>query len=299
VALLIVYRAGGDAFYSDVAERLYSGTRDVVKDVRLVTTDALPRVPADILRGTTVALVNPRACAGSPGVLAATGASMRKIAVLAEPAESEGYGAALALPLTFDALIDLGFVPQAAGHSRSDVPYHFVFNGATARETIALAEQSVEPRRIPWAVIGDYTLDEAVLTSELIRTVDPGGLVLLPPTRTGREDGGLVRVGVLRELLSSARYYVWCSRGPRRYYEHMRFVGALTAGAVPCRVELTARGEGVDVPWAFPSVDALCASLVEAERASMYRAARDYFLSKSSLARNLRTAYESIAPELV
>jgi hypothetical protein len=96
-------------------------------------------------------------------------------------------------------------------------------------------------------------------------------------------------------VLSKSSYYVWSSAHDLAYYESFRFIVAVRSGAVPCKIAHDGISQGLsDIPGVFPSVAALCLAVQEEGASSLYRLARDFYLSKGSLATHLEEALKRV-----
>jgi hypothetical protein len=67
------------------------------------------------------------------------------------------------------------------------------------------------------------------------------------------------------------------------------------SGAVPCKIAHDGISQGLsDIPGVFPSVAALCLAVQEEGASSLYRLARDFYLSKGSHATHLEEALKRV-----
>jgi hypothetical protein len=217
----------------------------------------------------------------------------KKIVALAEAVESRQYRQQLQSPVTVDAVLDVGFVPQEDKHPFPKVPYHYVFNGLTKEEGQAISNRSLSQGRcIPWAVVGHEAPNYVNLIAELIdyKRYPEGFCFLRHPSQQGSKGEGLLSYSGLATVLSKTKYYVWSSNDSFAYYESLRFIQALLAGAVPCKIDGNSTWEKSDIPGIFPSVRAFWAKAQEEDHWSMYCSARDFYISKGPLAEHLQKA---------
>jgi hypothetical protein len=243
-----------------------------------------------------VAVVDPVGCAAASGkrsdFFAKLTAAGKRIAISAQAVEDSRYEQQFRLAVGFDAVFDVGFVSQEDRHPFPDVPYHFVFNGPTrAEEQIIAALPPSRERQIPWAVVGYQTPENLSLVAELIdNKLYSGGVVFLQslsPVKRGRS----LRRSELAAVLSKTRYYVWGSHYSSAYYESFRFVEALLAGSVPCKVDGRNSWEGYEIPNVFSSVQSFCEKAREEHTwSSMYSSARRFYTSRGRLAEHLEGA---------
>src|SRR5690242_3382076 len=142
--LLVVRPERGNAFYNELAERLFSALCEFHQSVRLVPAGDVPNDVAT----TSLILVNPMECALSGGDFVAAAARARtRVAALAECAETKWYRDQFRIDgLTLDAIHDVGFESQEDRHT-GGAPYHFVFNGMSAGDPLP---ESHARRPIPW-----------------------------------------------------------------------------------------------------------------------------------------------------
>jgi hypothetical protein len=242
-------------------------------------------------------VVDPVACAATASqrsqFFSKLALARKRIAVLAEAVESTRYRQQSRLPVNFDAIFDVGFVSQRDKHPLPDVPYHFVFNGPTKEEEQVVAELVPSRERcIPWTVVGHQTPNNLNLVAELMDyKLYQGGFCLLQHRRhRGRKGERLLSSSALAAVLSRTNYYVWPSDDPFAYYESFRFVQALLAGAVPCKIAGDQVCERSDIPGTFPSVRSFWARAQDEGHWPMYCAAREFYMSGGTLAKHLEKA---------
>lgn len=246
-------------------------------------------------------MAGPGECAAASGDRSRFYASLReagrRVAVLAE-ASGGGRQRESRPPdpgEDFDAVFDVGFVPQEEPRPLPRTPYGFVPDGPTEEErahTSSSPIPDVAERTIPWVAVGLQTPTNASLAAELVEALDPGGFVSMPdPTMSVREPRSLPDLRELSGLLGRTGYYVWGSDGP--HYESHCFVRAILNGAVPCRVGGGPEQTG-GIPGSFESVSALRVAVDERGFDSMYGAAREFYLSRGTLGEHLENALESV-----
>jgi hypothetical protein len=285
-------RRNSGALLEDVAQRLFVASEEISLEVALRASGEVGDMAAERLSGLTLMVVDPLACASAAGnrslFFRKLTAAHRRIMVSAGPVSSARYKRQLRLPVTFDAVFDVGFVEQSEAHPEPNVLYHFVFDGPTAREAEIIRARSPEKRRIPWVMIVSETPSHLELLTHLIDHADSRGIV-----RLHRPVGGSSSPAP-EELLSRTDYYVWGSDSSSAYYESTRFVEAILAGAVPCKIDSDLSQRGSNIPGIFPSVESFCAQFREEGPWSLYRLARDFYLSKGSLGEHLRGALRHV-----
>lgn len=292
--LLIVYSGAANVFYEGLARRLAEACKENSWEVSLRAASELNNVSADRLRDATLVVVNPSECSyrvgDAEGFFSRLSAARKRVMILAEAIENKWFEAQFRLPVRYDLLIDVGFTSQREKLSGFDVPYRFLFNGPTLREELMIQRAAPSERRhIPWAFVGHSREDRSKLAAELVERLDPSGFVFLPNPGTGMVRGtGKIGPSGLASVLSKTRYYIWRSHHEFMYYESFRFIEALLAGAVPCKIDNAHAWKELGIPWIFPSVQSLCGSVRSEGFASMQDSAREFYLSRGRLADHVK-----------
>lgn len=295
--VLIIHPGSDGESYRRLARRLFTALKEGSWEATLFSSRELCETATNRSDGAILAMVDPVGCAAASGdrseFFAKLTSASRRIAISAEAVEDARYSQQFRLPVGFDAIFDVGFVSQSDKHPISDVPYHFVFNGPTRREEQAMAESPPSwERHIPWAVVGHQSPEHLNLVAELIDyRVYPGGVVFLQPSSRMRKGGEPLSPAELAAVLSKTCYYLWSSQHSSAYYESLRFVEALLAGAVPCKIVSGHSWEESNVPGIFPSVQYFCEKArEEGAWSAMYCSAREFYMSKGTLAEHLEGA---------
>ncbi len=297
--LLIVYPGNGCAFYQELARRLFIACKEKLREVALFSSRELGNVATDQLSSATLVVLDPIECAATSSdrseFISKLALARKRIMVLTEAVEGTGDEPQVQLPVDFDAIFDIGFVPRRDKYPFAEAPYHFVFNGPTKEEERVIATLSPSKRYIPWAVVGPQDLDHCNLVAELTNyKLDTGGFCFLQPSFSqGKKGKGLLSSSGLTAVLSKTSYCVWSSDDSFAYYESFRFIQALIAGAVPCKVDGNHSWEESDIPGIFPSVRSFYARVQEEGYWSMYCSAREFCMSKGPLAEHLERALRS------
>jgi hypothetical protein len=94
----------------------------------------------------------------------------------------------------------------------------------------------------------------------------------------------------LSAILSKATYYLWAAERDGMYYESFRFIVALLAGTVPCKIDPALTAAGFDVPGVYASVSAFDTEVRDIGYSGMYRRARDFYVSRGRLGEHLSGA---------
>ncbi len=295
--VLIVHPGSDGESHRALAYRLFAALGEGSWEVTLFSSRELCETTTYPLSDALLAVVDPIGCAAASNdrleFFAKLAAASRRIAISTEAVEDARYGQQFRLPVDFDAVFDVGFVPQSDKHTVSDVPYYFVFNGPTKREEQVISESpSSQERHIPWTVVGHQNPEHLSLVAELIDyKLYPGGFVFLQSSSRMRKGGAPLSPSELAAVLSKTNYYLWCSRHSSAYYESLHFVEALLAGAVPCKIDGGCFREIYEIPGIFPSVQSFCERVrEEGAWPSMYRSAREFYLSRGRLAEYLEEA---------
>jgi hypothetical protein len=285
-------RGSSGTLLQDLPQRLFAASEEISLEAALNSSREVSAMAAERLSGQTLMVVDPLGCASTSGnrslFFRKLGAARCKIMVSVGPASSARYQRQLRLPVSFDAVFDVGFVEQREAHHAPNVPYNFVFDGPTARESEIISARFPEKRRIPWVMVVSETPSHLELLTHLIEHADPRGLVRLHRTVEGFGSS------TPAELLSRTNYYVWGSDSSSAYYESSRFVEAVLAGAAPCKINSDLPQREPNIPGVFPSMESFCAWLREEGPWPLYRLARDFYLSKGSLGEHLRGALRRV-----
>ncbi len=282
-SLVIVYPARGNAFYAELASRLYTAARALDdKEVHLLSSDA-PAYHRLRFREFTAAIVNPNECLLSGHrALSWLHECDARLAIIAESVDTQWYRNNFNLGFTYAAVVDVGFVSQEIGHAVPAVPYRFLFNAPTDEERQVIASRRPGPRAIRWTVVGHYTEDRLQLVAKLIEQGGSNGVVFLPTLRPIRRDNALLSPAAVRSVLARTAYYVWCAHHAHPYYESFRFLDCALTGAAPCKLDASAARQWA-VPGVHVSVDTLCEQLRQEDSWPAYEAARRFCLSRGSL----------------
>src|SRR5215212_7321578 len=282
----------------ELAQRLSTGLKDASHSVAVYSSAEWRDLASEDLSRTTLFVVSPGSCVETsgdePAFLSTLASTQKRILASAGPVEGPWYMARLSKGICFDAVFDIGFVSQRDKHSDvSDLPYHFVFNGLT-REEEPFATKSAHPeeRTIPWVLLGSKNDRHRDLLVELYENkVDPRGLCfLLAPLRSNTATQPVFSSSGLSAVLSKARYYLWGSDRGVSYYESFRFVRALLAGAVPCKIDPDYPRKALDIPGIYPSVSSFQTEVQYEGYRALYRRASNFYASKGGLAEHLSKA---------
>lgn len=302
--LVIIRPQSGNIFYDMLGRRLERACREVSLSATGYSAAEVCVMEEGRLTDKTVAMVQPAQCyfrMREKHRLSQRIAEARsRIAVVAESVETEYFENQFKVPLSFDVLLDVGFVSQEDKVrllEGFEVPYRFLQHGPTLEDKQRLEQTRVSGREIPWATVGHNRPERSRLTRDLMRSLDPGGFAFLPPEGLLVGEGnGMIGPEALDALLQKTRYYVWESLHEHAYYESFRFREAILAGAVPCKIDATAalRTWGASaIPGVFPSVEALAETVREQGFEAMREAATNFYLSRGLLSEHLREALRS------
>jgi hypothetical protein len=302
--LTIVFPPSGNFSYRDLARRIAVACEEIAQPVELCAAHKVNLLAEESLKDRVYVLVMPSECLGSidnTGTFLSRVASAKKrILLIGEPVEDEACEAQLDLPIAYDALVDVGFVSQEAKAADLPVPYHFLFNGPTRSERQTLqGVASDEKRGIPWTLVGTMVPKRVSLVAELVERVDPGGFVFMPKSRMPRRktllatDHWRISPFELSKVLRRTRYYVWCSRHEFKHFESFRFVDALLAGAVPCKIDEKGSWKDTRIPGVFPSVEGFKDCIDDEGFDRMSADAREFYLNCGLLSDSLEKVLRS------
>ena len=291
--VLVVYPDKGNFFYETLARRLSVAAISILSDqdqIRLEPASALGDLDEDWLATSTALVVNPAECAlsGADG-LKSLAVARQRIAVLADHVRTNWSAKQFDAGLEIDAIIDVGFVRQEHDHP-SGVPYIFLYNAPLHDEADQIKRQVPGERPLTWALVGHATSERAELADALMEDLGPSGFVFLPSLRPVRAHGGLLSPAALDRLLSATSCYVWCSHHRWAYYESFRFLDAMLAGAVPCKIEARHFEALASVPNIYRSVEDLGEQLLDLGPELMFDAARQHYLAQGTLGEHLARA---------
>lgn len=289
--ITIVYPPAASIFYEDLARRLMAACEELQREAVLRSSADVTNMEEEQLCDATLLIVNPQESLHKVGdhdrYFSRLSAGRKRVMVLAEAVGFEYFEKQFELPLKYDMLIDVGFSSQKDKLGHRDIPYRFLFNGPDQEEKRRIAAMSPSQRRIPWAVIGHHRPSRARLVEDLIGVLGPDGVVFLPTGGAVREGRGTIGPSGLGSTLSHTRFYVWQSLHEFTYYESFRFREAVMAGAVPCKIDSEVVWKELGIPGIFRSVRELAETVRSEGFDSMWRSARDFYLSRGSLSDHL------------
>jgi hypothetical protein len=250
------------------------------------------------LTNTTLLVASPGQCVEASGdesvFLSKVACARKRILASVGPVHSPGYLARLRRGIHFDALFDLGFAAQKNSHFQvSDLPYHFVFNGLTrGEEPLAQEPANQAERTIPWVLVGPRSDRNRDLLGALFEhQINPAGFCLLHARlKNVTPPEPMLDGPQLSAILSKARYYLWGAERDGMYYESFRFIVALLAGTVPCKIDPALTAAGFEVPGVYASVSAFDTEVRDIGYSGMYRRARDFYVSRGRLGEHLSEA---------
>ncbi|MGF1472186.1 MAG: hypothetical protein ACFB50_10660 [Rubrobacteraceae bacterium] len=303
--LEIIFSEDGNIFYQELASRIATACEEISYPAKLRSAQEIERLAKEDLQERVAVLVMPSECLISVGnsreFLSAVASAKKRILLLAEAMEDKWWEAQFQLPVEYDAFVDVGFVSQEEKTASLSAPYHFLFDGPTEPQRRVLERGvSSEKRSIPWTLVGNMGEGRAELLMDLIEEVNPGGFVFLPKAHARRRQAILEKThwmlspSELSRVLKHTRYYVWCSRHSFKYYESFRFIEALLAGAVPCKIVGEDFWKETDVPCIFSSVEDFGKRIRSVGFDRMFQSSRDYYLSWGLLSEHLRKVLDDV-----
>lgn len=296
--ITIVYPFAGSDFHKQLARRLASACEEKSRTAKLLSSAEVRDMDDDRLAGETTLIVNPWECTYKIGppekFFSRLSAARKRITVLAEAVEIEWFKKQFRLPMQHDMMIDIGFASQESKLHDFDIPYRFLFNSPTRRDERTIMRADPSRRTIPWAYVGHYRETRMKLAAELVEKFDPSGFVFLTKGGAVMEGRGTIGPLGLSSVLSKTKYYVWNSHHEFEYYESLRFMEAIMAGAIPCKIDSRVNWKKLDAPGIFSSVQELADSARNEGFTSMWRSARDFYLSRGRLADHLEEVLKDV-----
>lgn len=297
--IIVVYAPSQNAFYANFARRLFLACRETGVRAKLVSSDSVHNLPLREIRGSSAVLVNPwdlvHSLTSEAPFYETVSNFRNRIMILAEAIETRWFSHQFRLPVSIDAFVDVGFIPQKGKmkeYGFSHVPYRFLFNGLLKRERDRVAaENPIENARrpIPWAFIGHKTLERVEFARWLAEEVDPKGAIFLSDQGRGiRPGSGAISPMGMDLILKKSRYYVWMAHHNFAYYESFRFREAVLNGAVPLKLDREFYSEHCTVPGVVYSREELADTMVEGSYEQAYEASRAYYLDRKGFEDELR-----------
>jgi hypothetical protein len=234
------------------------------------------------------ALVAAKAQNRSERLLEALDRIDRRVLVNFDSLHSHWFGRHLEdRPDYFSDVFDYGLYRQTVQPSVRGMTYHFV------PESLSRAEQAtIVPwhpgRPLPWTMLGHATRDRSALIEAILQCLPKNGFVFSPPLRPFTERSGLNRAAITR-VLRQTDFYIWGSHHLYPYHETQRALHAVTAGAIPAKID-PLHSHRVRLPWVYPSLEALLRDRDKHGLEQLYAKARGYIEGQGWLGDNLRDA---------
>lgn len=287
--LLVVYPPLGNRFYCQLAFRLSEAANALDIDTKLISASELGDCDPSFIRGTTAFVVNPVECALSgQKVLSPLKESRFRAAVVAECVETRWYRHQFDAGLKYDTVIDVGFVDQGADHPFPKLPYRFLFNAPLPHERDLIeAMKPKYPRSLTWAFVATHTAERVRFAQQMLSAFGPECFLFMPEVRPVRPGAGMLSPAALQRVLDKTTFYAWCSHHDYPYYESFRFLDAVLAGSIPCKIDKRAVPDSADLPHTYPSIEALAAAVEERPGEDLFEEHREYALAHGSLADRL------------
>ncbi|MGF3027797.1 hypothetical protein ACQVP2_34015 [Methylobacterium aquaticum] len=194
----------------------------------------------------------------------------------------------------FTDIVDIGVVPQAESRYVG-LRYIWIPEAMWVRPPGGSPLLWTADRPLPWAVIGHINSDRAALVDCLVRSLQPDGFVYLPSLRPFGDNSGLNETQIYA-VLARTNLYVWNSHHHHPYHEGLRAIQAVSAGAIPAKIDPLHADQFSDVPWVYPSVDALVRAQRQRGLPALFDDAHSYLSRFPSLGQSLATALNLGAP---
>lgn len=281
--LSIVYPTLGNLFYHQLATRLFEAASGLDVEARLLGSSVLGSVDPSWMKSVPAFVVSPNECLLSgEDVTRVLGDAPFRAAVLADSVGTQWYRNTFTLDIDFDLVVDVGYLDQDLIRPYRAVPYRLLCNAPLPREADSIRKAKPGSRPLTWALVGHVTTDRLQLAEQLLIRFGSEGFLFLPGLRPVRPSEGMLSPAALDRVLRSTNLYVWCSHHAFPYYESFRFLDAVTAGAVPCKIDIGSLDLG-QFPNVFDSVESLAAHLAEQTEEGLFEASRQFALSNGLL----------------
>ncbi len=290
--ITVIYPQAGHTVFRSLAYRLARAREEARRKTTVYPASAVGELNRSHLAGCTVLVVQPGQCTHG---LSDRGAFSRRlseagkrVAVIAESVGTVFFENQFKISVDFDAMIDVGFVSQADQLKSFAIPYHFLFNGPTHSDVLAMERATASGRPLCWALVGHARDQRVRLAYDLTQALSPKGVVFLPPRGIViQKSRGMIDVEGLHKLLLKTRFYVWESLHEFNYYESFRFREAVLAGTVPCKIDAWAGWESTGVPGIFSSANVLREAIEGSGYESLLGRAKSFYLSEGLLSEGL------------
>jgi hypothetical protein len=182
-------------------------------------------------------------------------------------------------------VIDLGIASQEADY-QGELPYHWLPETLDHPADDYASVRSGGARPLPWCVVGHAAKPRARLVHDLMRVCDPGGFAYVPPLQPFGGQAGLDQEG-LHRVLSASDLLVWNSYHDYPYHEGLRALHAVAAGAAPAKIDPKFHHRFADIPWVYPSVEAMARQRQILGVDAMWRQALGFFRDRPALGTSL------------
>lgn len=184
----------------------------------------------------------------------------------------------------FSDIIDIGLYRQTLEATIVDTPYHFVPESLARTDKEGMIDWS-PGRAVPWTMLGHATRDRSALIEAALRCLPKNGFVFSPPLRPFTDRSGLNRAAIAR-ILRQTDLYIWGSHHLYPYHETQRVLHAITAGAVPVKVD-PLHSHRMNLPWVYPSLEAVLRAREKEGLEGLYTRARATIEQQGTLGENM------------
>jgi hypothetical protein len=184
----------------------------------------------------------------------------------------------------FSDILDIGLYRQTLEPAIMDTPYHFVPESLARSDRDTMIDWA-PGRAVPWTMLGHSTRDRSALVEAALRCLPKNGFVFSPPLRPFTDRSGLNRAAIAR-ILSQTDLYIWGSHHLYPYHETQRVLHAITAGAVPVKID-PLHSHRMTLPWVYPSLEALLKARDREGLDGLYASARATIEQQGGLGDNV------------
>lgn len=290
----VVFPDGLNWFYERLARSLEDELRRLGVSATAIPAHELAVSPPG--PGACVLLVSAAECAASAdrtsqreAFLAAVRCFDRRVLINYDSLHAHWFFEQLKLgPGLFTEIFDIAVKPQA-GAVYAGLPYRWIPEALWLLGANQKRPKWTAGRAFPWAIVGHVNENRAALVSALIRSEEPHGFVYLPPLKAYGQNTGLdeERLG---KVLENSDFYIWNSHHRHPYHEGVRAIQAVAAGAAPAKIEPLYADRFSEIPWVYPSLEAMDEAKRRSGPGGLHRVALAFLEQFPPLGVSVRTA---------
>lgn len=290
----IVFPAGLNWFYERLARSLEDELCRLGVSAICIPAHELASSPRG--SGAGVLLVSAAECAASAdrtsqreSFLAAIRGFERRVLMNYDSLHAHWFFEQLKLgPGLFTEIFDIAVKPQA-GPAYAGLPYTWIPEALWLLDANRERPRWTAGRAFPWAIVGHVNENRAALVAALVQSMEPHGFVYLPPLKAYGSNSGLdeARLG---KILENSDLYIWNSHHGHPYHEGVRAIQAVAAGAAPAKIEPLYADRFSEIPWVYPSLEAMDEARRRSGPDGLHRAALAFLEQFPPLGVSVKTA---------